>query len=266
MAKGKWDEGPWPGTVRTGASVLRPSSLPNRHPKTMTDERRYTDDEVADILDRATSSETDPGRALTPSTTGLTIGELEAIGEEVGIPRSRIRDAASALDRPSGRPTAERRFLGTTIGVGRTFHLPRPLSESEWNRLVVDLRDTFQAKGALRQDGDFRQWTNGNLQVLLEPTGDGARLRMKTLKGSAYSNLVGGGALIGMGAIASLFATSAADLTIFVVMAVVGFVVHLSSRFSLPGWAREREQQMEEIGAVVLARLDEDAKQLPPSE
>ncbi len=232
----------------------------------MTDDRRYTDDEVAEILDRATAADSEPGRALTASSAGLTIAELEAIGFEVGIPGDRIRAAAAALDRPGGEPTAERRFLGARIGVGRTFYLPRPLTDDEWNRLVVDLRDTFEAKGTLRQDGDFRQWTNGNLQVLLEPTGEGARLRMKTMKGSAYSNLVGGGALIGMGGIASIFAADTIDFTIFVVMAIVGFVVHLSSRFSLPGWARERERQMEEIGARVTARLAEEPRQLPPSE
>ncbi|MEM7414428.1 MAG: hypothetical protein AAF389_02960 [Gemmatimonadota bacterium] len=222
----------------------------------MTEERRYSDDEVAEILDRATStSDGAPGRSLTASGQGLSLTELEAIGAEVGISADRIREAATALDFPAAAPSAHRRFMGTRIGVGRTFQLPRELTEAEWNALVVDLRDTFEAKGSIRQDGAFRQWTNGNLQVLLEPTGDGARLRLKTLKGSAYSGLVGGGALVAMGGLATIFSTGAPDTAIFAAMAVSGIAVHLASRLGLPGWAKTRQQQMEEVGARVLGRI-----------
>lgn len=222
----------------------------------MTEERRYSDDEVAEILDRATAaSDSGTGRSLTAGGQGLSLGELEAIGAEVGIPADRIREAATSLEFPAGAPAAHRRFMGTTIGVGRTFQLPRELTEAEWNALVVDLRDTFEAKGAIQQDGAFRQWTNGNLQVLLEPMGDGARLRLKTLKGSAYSGLVGGGALMAMGTLATLFSTGAPDTAVFMTMAAAGVVLHLTSRLGLPGWAKTRQRQMEDIGARVIGRM-----------
>jgi hypothetical protein len=71
------------------------------------------------------------------------------------------------------------RAAGLPIGVGRTVELDRPRSDSDWERLVADLRETFEARGMVRYDGPFRQWTNGNLQALIEPTPSGHRLRWK---------------------------------------------------------------------------------------
>src|SRR5437870_10699022 len=98
-----------------------------------------------------------------------------------------------------GRATT-RRFLGLPIGVGRSVDLDRALSDPEWERLVADLRDTFDATGRMRQDGAFRQWTNGNLQAVLEPTDIGHRLRLRTGKGDAVAFLMGGLAIGGLAA------------------------------------------------------------------
>ena len=144
----------------------------------MSTERRYTEDEVDSILDRATEAQT--SRASNgPQGTGLTLRELQEIGREVGISEEEITRAATSLDHPTPVPTPDRRFLGQTIGVGRTVDLPRPLKDEEWHRLVVDLRETFDAKGKLGDDGPFRQWSNSNLQVFLEPSGGGQRLRLR---------------------------------------------------------------------------------------
>ena len=56
------------------------------------------------------------------------------------------------------------------VGVSRTVTSAGNFTEREWERLVVDLRETFDAKGAVKREGSFRQWTNGNLQALVEPT------------------------------------------------------------------------------------------------
>ncbi len=108
--------------------------------------RRYSESEVARILERATV--VDDSTGPTPaSADGLTLAELEDIGREVGIPAERIVEAASTLDvEPAARAT-DRRLLGLRVGVGRTVYLDRSLSDSEWARLVVDLRETFDARG-----------------------------------------------------------------------------------------------------------------------
>lgn len=94
-----------------------------------------------------------------------------------------------------------RRWLGLPIGVSRTIELDRKLSESEWERLVVDLRETFDARGRERSEGNFRQWTNGNLQALVEPMGAGDRVRLRTIKGTMRNVIRGGSALLGGSAV-----------------------------------------------------------------
>ena len=56
-------------------------------------ERRYSEDEVAEILDRATEANTPGGGGLTSG--GMSLAELQDIGDEVGIPREVIARAAA---------------------------------------------------------------------------------------------------------------------------------------------------------------------------
>jgi hypothetical protein len=165
-------------------------------------ERRYTELEVAAIFEQATEAQQTSRKQLPPGD-GLTLSYLQEIGRDVGIPPELIERAAKSVALPIR--TASRTFLGLPIGVGRTVELDRRLSEQDWERLVVDLRETFDARGTLRYDGPFRQWTNGNLQALLEPTETGHRLRLKTLKGDARAMMAGGVGVLGAG-IASLIA------------------------------------------------------------
>ena len=86
-----------------------------------TDERRFSDQEVREILKRAV--ERAPSRALVKNE-GLSLSELKAIGAEVGIDPDRLEDAARAvaakgIQRPHrllGAPTNlnfERKAVGT---------------------------------------------------------------------------------------------------------------------------------------------------------
>jgi len=217
-------------------------------------ERQYNPDEVAAIFERA--SETEP-RALPAQTggTGLTLSALQDIGREVGISPESISLAAQSLDHV-GHP-ASAKFMGLPIRVGRTVEFDRPLSDSDWEGLVADLRTTFQARGSVRYDGPFRQWTNGNLQALVEPTATGHRLRLQTMKGDARALMTGGGIVIG-GATATLVAmavagglTNPGTLTGIGFMAVAGLGMFSAGALRVSGWARRRKTQIEEV----IARL-----------
>jgi hypothetical protein len=136
--------------------------------------------------------------------------------------------------------------------VGRTVYLDRPLSDSEWNRLVVDLRETFDARGKVRQEGAFRQWTNSNLQALVEPTESGERLRLKTVKGNGQVRLAVGASLFGVGSVLSTLSVLGAGVenirsASMVAMVIGGAAIYLGTRLTLPTWARTREQQMEDV-------------------
>lgn len=224
-------------------------------------ERRFSDAEVARIFERATS-----GSALqgTGAAEGMTLAELQGIGREVGIPAEQITRAASSLSLSEAKPTQH--FLGMTTGVGHTVYLPRRLTEEEWERFIVDVRETFNARGTMTSQGSLRQWSNGNLQVLLEPTDAGHRVRFKTVKGTAPGTLVGGLLLTAAGMIGEVTAVLtgvAHDVGLVVSFGVIGAIglgTVVTTALGVPRWAQVRKGQMEELGARVSAM----ALQAPP--
>ena len=217
-------------------------------------ERRYNEDEVAAIFERAIQAQQSQN-AMVPlaSGEGMTLEQLQEIGREIGLSPEQIAAGARAVAR-NGTPTA-RKFLGLTIGVGRTVDLGRKISEEEWERLVVDLRETFDAKGRLSSEGNFRQWTNGNLQALLEPTPSGHRLRLRTMKGDSRALLTGGIMMLAaagiMGTVAALYLipNRGDGLNTFVSFAVIGIGMLTAGAIRLPSWARLRQQQMADVAA-----------------
>ena len=233
-------------------------------------ERRFNEAEVAAIFAQASEAQDLAHAPHLPSGEGLTLTELREIGREVGISSEQIGKAAQLIAR-GGSPTL-RRFLGFPIGVRQTVDLDRRLSDVEWERLVVDLRETFDARGTVRKDGSLRQWTNGNLQALLEPTESGDRLRLRTTKGDARGMMVLGVGMFGAaaaGLVASVVQGAFAPgamlyLELFAGMGVGMFAV---GAFRLPSWARERQRQMSEVAARLAGRAQpslERPKAQPP--
>jgi hypothetical protein len=232
----------------------------------MESERRYDEDEIAAIFERATEAqETGPRHLAAPE--GMTLAQLQEIGREVGIPAELVADAAQSLDRPVPAPVV-RSFLGLPIRVGRTVELGRRLTDDEWEQLVVDLRETFDARGTVRHEGSLRQWTNGNLQVFLEPGAAGHRLRIKTTKGSAVAGMRGGmAAMAGGTALAALLAATgqlANGNTVIgpaiIFLGGLGALVVTAAR--LPAWARERTRQMDAIVARLARPRPADERRL----
>jgi hypothetical protein len=219
-------------------------------------ERRYNDKEIAAIFRAATEAPAHPqSQPDVPSDEGLTLTDLQAIGREVGIVPEAVAQAARALDTRVGNPS--RTFLGLRIGVSRTVSLNRLLTDEEWERLVVQLREVFNARGRTRTDGSLRQWTNGNLQVLLEPTAGGHRLRFGTIHGAARGAIGVGFAFFGVSAtiavataLSGTFASAVPGMA-FLFFAGAGFIA--SGALRLPRWARLRERQMEALAAQVAA-------------
>jgi hypothetical protein len=179
-----------------------------------------------------------------------------------------IARAAAVIDRTEPIP-APTTFLGLPISLARVVELPEPLSDGDWDRLVVDLRETFQAPGVVRRDGSLRQWKNGNLYALVEPTESGDRLRMGSLNGSARSTLSAGVAAFAMGVVFMLimatsgrFAVNPDTLLVamFIAMGLGGIGV---AAYRLPRWVEKRGRQMEAVAERTVARL---AKQPSASE
>lgn len=218
-------------------------------------ERRYTDEETAAIFKAAAELQQAAltGPSSGPATSSgecMTLAQLQEIGREVGIPSDLVARAAHGMER-RGRASV-RRLFGLPIGVGRTVALQRTLTEDEWERLVVDLRETFDARGRIRTDGSFRQWTNGNLQALLEPTPDGHQLRLRTVKGDAYRMMTAGFGMLVLDAVLIAIRTLSARAEIVppvFLIGTMGVAMLALGALRVPGWAKERQQQMEDIAA-----------------
>lgn len=220
-------------------------------------ERRFSDAEVAQIFERATTGHAlQAGRAAE----GTTLVELQRIGQEVGIPAEQITRAALSLSLSEAKPT--QRFLGMTTGVEHSVQLARKLTDEEWERFIVEVRETFNARGTMTSEGSLKAWSNGNLQVLLEPTDAGHRVRFRTVKGNAPVTLGGGLVVTTAGLIGELTAVLtgvAHDLGLvasFGVLGAIGIAAAAGTALRLPRWARARKAQMEELAARVSAMAD----------
>jgi hypothetical protein len=225
-------------------------------------ERRYGDEEVREIFSLATTGDTrDP--SLPAESDGLTLAELQRIGQEAGIEPARVARAADLLA-ARGKTAPVRRSFGMPVGVSRTVDLPRAPTDREWELLVAEFRTTFGAQGRMTIVGGLREWSNGNLHVSLEPTERGERLRISTLKddGIALNGLgvlTGGMSLLfsAMAATAGNPTKALAVLGAFGGMSLASFGVNL---LRLPRWARERERQMETLAEHAVRLLSESTE------
>lgn len=211
-------------------------------------ERRYSEDEVAAIFATAAQAEAANRRPISTGA-GMTLAELQDIGREAGIAPEAVAQAAAMVGVHT-TPTY-RRFLRLPLGVGHTVELGRQLTDGEWERLVVDLRETFDARGRVSAHGSFRQWTNGNLQALLEPGESGHRLRLKTVKGDARSLMLAGLGIAGGSAVALVAATlgvAGIDSGSLGPAMGVGLGLFGLGAVRLPTWARRRREQM--VGVI----------------
>ena len=226
----------------------------------MTDERRYQDEEVKEILGLA-ANRAEVGRPVVSDEDGLTLSELQEVGLEVGMDPGRIAEAAFAVD--TRREILPRRTsFGMPISVGRVIELPRAVTDREWELLVAELRETFGARGQVKSHGGVREWTNGNLHAFLEPTETGHRLRLRTHKGGAIAlNRMGvAGLAMGLILLTMFLTTGPSPVRLeFVMMLLVGMGggALATNIVSLPRWARDREGQMEYLAGRVEALLGE---------
>lgn len=233
----------------------------------MTAPRRYTEAEIAAIFEQAAADQ----QEAQPEG-GLTLEELQQIGAASGLDPALVARAARRLDtQPLPAPPPPRAF-GARTAVAHTAELPGPLSDAAWDRLVVDLRDTFHARGTLRTEGRTREWSNGNLHVMAEPVGEGHRVRFRSTNANVQARLgmslvfpflalFIGVALLAKGKDAALV------MPLMMLLGAAG--LYGWSRAEAARWAATREGQFEVLGrrAAALAEGPEarpEALAAPP--
>jgi hypothetical protein len=107
----------------------------------------------------------------------------------------------------------------------------------------------------MRSEGSFRQWTNGNLQVLLEPTETGHRLRFRTVHGAARDSIRVGFVAVAAAAVTAI-ATAVSGHAIngipgVAFLFITGGVMIANGAVRLPRWARLRQRQMDALAEQV---------------
>ncbi len=211
--------------------------------------RRYGDDEVREIFSLATTGDM-PDRSVPVESGGLTLGELQHIGQEVGIEPARVAQAAARLD-ARGRLAPVRRSFGLPIGLSRVVELPRAPTDREWELLISEFRTTFEVQGHATSSGGLREWSHGNLHICVEPTEHGQQLRLSTLKADAMAlnglGLVMGGMSLLMGAVVAAAGKPGKALVLIGMFGGIALAAFGANLVRLPRWARERERQMEAI-------------------
>ncbi len=242
----------------------------------MSTDRRYSEQEVAFILERASNAEAasaeapmeeSPALPTTRTATGLTLTQLTEIAGEVGLSAASITEAARAVDRGDLAPTARQTMLGLPVGVARTISIDRPVSDAEWERMVVLFRQTFNTRGTTGRDGSLRHWSVGNLHAMLEPTATGHQLRLQTRKGDVPATLGVGAAASALGLFSTyaLLAKDVIPVGAWIgpgILLGAGVVLLSRTVFGLGPWARTRAAQMEQLATDVTKILDEsDAAQ-----
>lgn len=233
----------------------------------MNSERRYDRDEIERIFERAMQPDDD---AAHPDASGLTLSELKEIAREVGVPAERVEAVALEVARErGGADPAPTRAGGDPIG-GRPSRLDRLLTrgplpirvehdaplartptDAEWEDMVDELRDAFRARGSVRAYGNVREWSNGNLQVVLESGRESGHVRMSTVKGSARTLGGVGLAMLGLGGLIALAEPGGGATGLL----FGGAATLVAGSWELPGWARRRHRQMRAIAEGWQRRL-----------
>ena len=216
----------------------------------MNSPRRYSQDEIVSIFKQA-SQDQEIANEQPSNSNGLTLSELKEIGMETGITPDLIEQAAAAVDKAvPRRPPA--RLMGLPVSASHEIDLDGPLSDENWNRLVVDMREMFRAHGKLEHIGQFRSWRNGNLQISVEPTDAGHRIRMRTYKGNASVGLLGSlaGGVVALLILLALVSSGDLDpggVKMLLLMSLVGFGAFGINFFRLSQWSKERKGQMQAL-------------------
>ncbi|MBO6575902.1 MAG: hypothetical protein JJ896_10370 [Rhodothermales bacterium] len=230
----------------------------------MSDSRRYSEEAIAEIFRQAAEAQADArNRAGAPD--GLTLEEIQEIGAEAGLSPEFVRKAAERLHTQVRTDPAPSLF-GLDIGVARSVDLPGRVTEAQWHDLVGDLRHTFRAKGKVHEHGAFKEWSNGNLHVMLEPNGDKHRLRMRTMKQTSRDLMFGGVTVGTMGLLFMLFILTvrgAADPDALVTapLFIGGIIMAAIGYLQLPRWSETRSLQMEDIARRAVERMQDHAEQ-----
>lgn len=225
-------------------------------PTSLAGGRRFRDQEVAEILQRAGELQKTSPAKIPPGE--LSESEIEDIGRDVGIDPVHVRRAIA--ERARGRKTLVEQLIGgrTRVVVEQAF--PGALSPEIAERMAGEIREAMGAAGQLSVLPNSLAWSSGPGPTPFEvivTSRDGTvtvhvEARLTSLVGGFFGGIVGG-AGGGLSPAAGMLAASATNSPVAGVVAGVG-VVLLSFAAARAFFGRSA-RNAEERSHDVLARL-----------
>ena len=127
-------------------------------------DRRFSREEIQEIFRRAAERQA----KKRDTDDGLTLNELQQIGEETGISPDYIAAVVRELERPepeeaappstNDAPRGIERFYGVKSSARFERVVPGRLDDPAWDDIVAALDSTFQNKGKVTTAGPLREW------------------------------------------------------------------------------------------------------------
>jgi hypothetical protein len=170
-------------------------------------ERRYSDDEVALILRKATEAGAPSGRSRDGD--GMTLEELQGIGREVGIAPAAIAAAARHVAMVRIQETGG--LLGASATPRYEVTVPGKASPEKLGDAVAVVRRAMGRQGLVRAEFGGLEWQArdmlGGRYVSLQPGADGTHIRVfGNFRDGAFLTGVASG--VPSGAVASAIAAA----------------------------------------------------------
>ncbi len=160
-----------------------------------------SDEEMRKIIGRA--SELQAGQ---PTEEGaLSIGSVEQIAAQVGIPPDRVREALEELEEhaapppPAPAPPHPLVPRPDVAPIRREREISRRISERQVTLMVEKMRTAFGTIGQVISQGDTLTWTSGtpgvpgrNVSVVVTPSGDRTHITVEEFVGQVPGRIAGG--------------------------------------------------------------------------
>jgi hypothetical protein len=225
--------------------------------------QRLSEEQVHEILERAASDSTSTSLD-SEAENALTIGSVEQVGAQVGIPPERIRQAAQQVGSPSGNAKAARTSEGGSpaefnkgrLVVERT--IPGEISPAAYDLMIREINSRLGFVGNISTVGNSLHWTGTKPGFV----GRDVRVSLTTASGQTHVHIeehielrgasvlapgwgVGGGVIASLGIWAGFGLPDAALLFLALPLGVIGAI---STAVSIPrGLAAHYRPQLQDL-------------------
>lgn len=228
-------------------------------PETPIDDRRFTDREVREILKRAVERGTSGTLARTE---GVSLAELRAIADEVGIDPARVEEEARAV------ALEESHGPNPLIGAPRVLHFERrvrgELDPEATPEILALIRRRMGQQGEVSEVGGSLEWSargeaGERLVALSSRDGTTAVQASANLTNAAILAYAPGGALGLIGALVGLTQAAEAESVVGIVFFVALLpMLWMVIRTILGRYAASEATKLQEV-VEALARMAEES-------